>query len=38
MTTYRTPYAEVQAFADVNVAWLSKVLSAAGVTDASESE
>ncbi|MBN9596202.1 MAG: TetR/AcrR family transcriptional regulator [Afipia sp.] len=29
---------EVQAFADVNVAWLSKVLSAAGVTDASESE
>lgn len=29
---------EVQAFADVNVAWLSKVLSAAAVTGARESE
>jgi TetR/AcrR family transcriptional repressor of nem operon len=29
---------EVQAFADVNVAWLSKLLSAAGVVDPDESE
>jgi TetR/AcrR family transcriptional repressor of nem operon len=29
---------EVQAFADVNVAWLSKVLSAAAVVDPGESE
>jgi len=29
---------EVQAFADVNVVWLSKVLSAAGVVDSGESE
>ena len=29
---------EVQAFADVNVAWLSKVLSAASVVSAEESE
>ena len=29
---------EVQAFADVNVAWLSKVLSAAAVVDSGESE
>jgi TetR/AcrR family transcriptional repressor of nem operon len=29
---------EVQAFADVNVAWLSRVLSAAGVVSAAESE
>jgi TetR/AcrR family transcriptional regulator, transcriptional repressor for nem operon len=29
---------EVQAFADVNVAWLSKVLSAAAVVDSRESE
>ena len=29
---------EVQAFADVNVAWLSKVLSDAGVTGPKESE
>lgn len=29
---------EVQAFADVNVAWLSKVLSAAGVTGAPDCE
>jgi TetR/AcrR family transcriptional repressor of nem operon len=29
---------EVQAFADVNVAWLSKVLSAATVVDSGESE
>jgi TetR/AcrR family transcriptional regulator, transcriptional repressor for nem operon len=29
---------EVQAFADVNVAWLSKVLSAAAVVDFGESE
>jgi TetR/AcrR family transcriptional repressor of nem operon len=29
---------EVQTFADVNVAWLSKVLSAAGVVAANESE
>ncbi|GGF37850.1 TetR family transcriptional regulator [Aliidongia dinghuensis] len=29
---------EVQAFADVNVAWLSKVLSAAGVVGPEESE
>ncbi len=29
---------EVQAFAEVNVAWLSKVLSAAGVVKPSESE
>ena len=29
---------EVQAFADVNVAWLSKLLSAAGVVDSDESE
>lgn len=29
---------EVQAFADVNVAWLSKVLSAAAVVNAAESE
>jgi len=29
---------EVQTFADVNVAWLSKVLSAAAVVDANESE
>lgn len=29
---------EVQTFADINVAWLSKVLSAAGVVDPHESE
>lgn len=29
---------EVQAFADVNVAWLSKVLSAAAVVDSAKSE
>ncbi len=29
---------EVQNFADVNVAWLSKVLSAAGVVSSEESE
>jgi len=29
---------EVQAFADVNVAWLSRMLSAAAVVDAGESE
>jgi TetR/AcrR family transcriptional regulator, transcriptional repressor for nem operon len=29
---------EVRAFADVNVAWLSKLLSAAGVVDPDESE
>ena len=29
---------EVQTFADVNVAWLSKVLSAAAVVDSGESE
>jgi TetR/AcrR family transcriptional repressor of nem operon len=29
---------EVQAFADVNVAWLSRVLSSAGVVGAEESE
>ena len=29
---------EVQAFADVNVAWLSKVLSAAGVVSSEDSE
>ncbi|MCA1457487.1 TetR/AcrR family transcriptional regulator [Bradyrhizobium sp. BRP22] len=29
---------EVQAFADVNVAWLSRILSAAGVVRAEESE
>ncbi len=29
---------EVRAFADVNVAWLSKLLSAAGVVDRDESE
>lgn len=29
---------EVQTFTDVNVAWLSKVLSAAGVTNSEESE
>ena len=29
---------EVQAFADVNVAWLSKVLAAAAVVSAKESE
>jgi TetR/AcrR family transcriptional regulator, transcriptional repressor for nem operon len=29
---------EVQTFADVNVAWLSKLLSAAGVVDSGESE
>jgi TetR/AcrR family transcriptional regulator, transcriptional repressor for nem operon len=29
---------EVQTFADVNVAWLGKVLSAAAVVDAGESE
>ncbi|MGY4283984.1 TetR/AcrR family transcriptional repressor of nem operon [Bradyrhizobium sp. LM2.7] len=29
---------EVQTFADVNVAWLSKVLSAAGLADAEQSE
>jgi TetR/AcrR family transcriptional repressor of nem operon len=29
---------EVQAFTDVNVAWLSKVLSAAGVVSSEESE
>jgi TetR/AcrR family transcriptional repressor of nem operon len=29
---------EVKAFADVNVAWLSKVLSAAGIVNAEESE
>jgi TetR/AcrR family transcriptional repressor of nem operon len=29
---------EVQSFADVNVAWLSKLLSAAGVVKAKESQ
>ncbi|PCE22817.1 TetR family transcriptional regulator [Paraburkholderia acidicola] len=29
---------EVQTFADVNIAWLSKVLSAAGVVDSKEAE
>ena len=29
---------EVQAFADVNVAWLSRMLSAAAVVDSGESE
>jgi TetR/AcrR family transcriptional regulator, transcriptional repressor for nem operon len=29
---------QVQAFADVNIAWLSKALTAAAVVDAAESE